>query len=167
MSSYDFVNNHGIFLVQPGHMERIEGQTLRKMFLPDITREGQKALSQNSRFVRCQLMHYGIEFEEKEFSGTEITLLQKALQAGKCDQVPDPIRQLERQKYTEFINNRTNPELVDNPDWAMNKYLPSFGYPDRTKTTTVVCMIVAQTDHYFPPGRTCKRFTASKHQRSC
>ncbi|KAJ5905353.1 uncharacterized protein N7473_002269 [Penicillium subrubescens] len=149
MSSYSILIDKGNFLVDPGHMGRIEGPTLRKMFLPRITREGQKAISQNSHFVRCQLKHYGVEFEEKEFSGNGTALLKKALQAGKCDQVPDPIRQLERQMYTKFINERTHDELVDYPDWAMNKYFLSFGYPDHTKTTTVVGLVVGQTDTFF------------------
>lgn len=149
MSSYSFLVDKGFFFVDPGHMGRIEGPTLRKMFLPKITREGQRAISQNSHFVRCQLKHYGVEFEEKEYSGNGTALLKEALQAGKCDQVPDLIHQLERQMYMEFINQRTADELADNPDWAMNKYFLSFGSPDHTKTTTVVGLVVGQTGDYF------------------
>jgi hypothetical protein len=95
MSSYGFVIDKGRFLVEPGHLERIEARTLRRMFLPKLTREGAKALSENRHFVRCQLMHYGVQFEESECSDNGVKLLEKHLQAGKCDYVPMHILQLQ------------------------------------------------------------------------
>lgn len=53
-----FISGFGRFMVDPGRMDRIEGSQLRSMFLPKLSREGQKALSKNSRFVRSQLKHY-------------------------------------------------------------------------------------------------------------
>ncbi len=47
-------------------------------------------------FVRGQLKHYGVEFDEKEISGNGTHLIKKVLQAGKCDKVPDNIAELRK-----------------------------------------------------------------------
>lgn len=149
MSSHRFVLENGRFLVQPGRMERVDGQSLRTMFLPKLTRQGKKALLDNRDFVRCQLTHYGIQFEEKDLSGNGTPLLKKALQAGQCDQVPEHIRQLQEQMYTEFLDKCTLAELTNNPDWLIDKHFLTSGAPGRMKTTTVYGMVVGQTGDFF------------------
>lgn len=48
------------------------------MFVPKLTREGARALD-NRHFVATQLMHYGIEVDEKDFKGRGTALLKKAV----------------------------------------------------------------------------------------
>ncbi|GIK05558.1 hypothetical protein Aspvir_009671 [Aspergillus viridinutans] len=133
-----FVSEFGRFMADPGRMDRIEGSRLRSMFLPKLSREGQKALRDNPHFVRAQLKHYGVQFEEREFTGQGTALMKAALQAGKCDQVPDRIMTLQKQMHAEWISQRTPEQLSSEPDWVMQKYFLSDDQPDRTKTTTVV-----------------------------
>lgn len=135
-------------------MERINGRTLKKMFLPKLTPEGVKALSDNRHFVRCQLMHYGVQFDESEFSGNGVTLLQKSLQTGKCDYVPMHILRLQQEMYPEFLDKCTPQELADNSDWAMDKYFLSSGIPDPTKTTFVVGIVVFRMVDFFNEDNT-------------
>ncbi|KAF7176372.1 hypothetical protein CNMCM7691_002501 [Aspergillus felis] len=114
-----FVSAFGRFMADPGRMDRIEGSQLRSMFLPKLSREGQKALRDNFDFVRAQLKHYGVQFEEREFTGQGTALMKAALQAGKCDQVPDHIMKLQQQMHAEWISERTPEQLASNPDWVM------------------------------------------------
>ncbi|KAK2756546.1 hypothetical protein FQN54_005439 [Arachnomyces sp. PD_36] len=133
-----FASAHDRFMALPGGLDRVEGHRLRSMFLPKISPAGQRALRDNSDFVRCQLKHYGVEFEERELTGNGTALLKAALQAGKCDRVPDYILELEKQMHAEWISKLTPEQLCSDPQWAMQKYFLSDGEPDRTKTTTVV-----------------------------
>lgn len=64
--------------------------------------------------------------------------MKAALQAGKCDQVPDYILNLQKQMHAEWISERTPEQLSSHPDWVMQKYFLSAGQPDHTKTTTIV-----------------------------
>lgn len=64
--------------------------------------------------------------------------MKAALQAGKCDQVPDHIANLQEQMHAEWIGERTPEQLSSHPDWVMQRYFLSAGQPDRTKTTTIV-----------------------------
>lgn len=68
-----------------GRVERIDGLRLKTMFLPRLTAEANKLLRDHygSDFVRGQLQHYGVNYDEKEFSGNGTLLMKKALQAGK------------------------------------------------------------------------------------
>lgn len=133
-----FASAFGRFMADPGRMDRIEGSQLRSMFLPKLSREGQKALRDNSGFVRSQLKHYGVQFEEREFIGKGTALMKAALQAGKCDQVPGYIMKLQKQMHAEWISERTPEQLSSDPDWVMQKYFLSADQPDRTKMTTIV-----------------------------
>jgi hypothetical protein len=83
-------------------------------------------------------MHYGVTFQEKEFTGNGTLLLKKALQAGKCDQVPKHILELQERLHAEFLDRCSLAELSYHPDWTMEKYFLTSGRPDHTKTTTVV-----------------------------
>ncbi|KAF7716210.1 Uncharacterized protein PECH_005123 [Penicillium ucsense] len=136
---YKFVSRYGRFMVEPGHLERVEGSELREMFLPKLTPLGRKALS-NRDFVRCKLMHYGVKFEDKEFTGSGTLLMKRVLQAGKCDKVPEHILQLKEQMHLQFLERLSPTELARHPTWAMEKYFLTSGDPDRTKTTVVVCL---------------------------
>jgi len=54
------------------------------MFLPKLTREAQKHLDKGyGNFVRGQLKHYDVQFDESEYTGSGTLLLKKVLQAGK------------------------------------------------------------------------------------
>ncbi|KAJ5485151.1 hypothetical protein N7539_005139 [Penicillium diatomitis] len=136
---YKFVSKYGRFMVEPGQLERVEGSELREMFLPKLTPLGQKAL-RNSGFVRSQLMHYGVQFEDKELTGQGTLLMKRVLQAGKCDKVPEHILQLKEQMHMQFLETLSPTELARDPTWAMEKYFLTSGEPDRTKTTVVVCL---------------------------
>ena len=133
-----FISAFGRFMTEPGRMDRVEGSQLRRMYLPKLSREGQKELRYNSNFIRSQLQHYGVRFEEREFSGQGTALMKAALQARKCDQVPDHIINLQNQMHEEWLSASTLGVISAQPDWVMQKYFLSAGQPDRTKTTTVV-----------------------------
>ncbi|KAL5341747.1 hypothetical protein BJX70DRAFT_395480 [Aspergillus crustosus] len=64
----------------PQGIERVDGPTLKRMFLPTLTPEAQKALRDEPDFVRGQLKHYGVSINESQFSGNGTVLLKKALQ---------------------------------------------------------------------------------------
>jgi hypothetical protein len=144
---YKFVYDYGRFMVEPGRLERIEVSDLRRMFLPKLTREGKKALD-NRHFVHSQLMHYGVTFEEREFTGNGTTLLKKALQSGKFDKVPEHILELQEKLHAEFLDKFDLAELSEHPDWAMDKYFLTSGRPDRTKTTTIVGISLPLSSEY-------------------
>ena len=63
-------------------VERIDGSRLKTMFLPRLTAEANTLLSV-SGFVRGQLQHYGVGYDEQEYSGNGTLLLKKVLRAGK------------------------------------------------------------------------------------
>lgn len=50
------------------------------MFLPKLSREGQKILRDCTDFVRSQLQHYGVPFEEDHLTGNRTQLMKKVLQ---------------------------------------------------------------------------------------
>jgi hypothetical protein len=111
-----FVYSRGKFYAQLGRVERVEGSSLRGMFIPRITPEGRRLLdgSLSGFFVRGQLKHYGVQFANIEISGSGIHLLRKVLQAGKCDKVPDNITELREQMHAEWLN-KLPPEQLDDP----------------------------------------------------
>src|SRR5436190_10388877 len=129
-----FVCSFGRFYTQPGRVERVEGSSLRSMFLPRLTPEGRRQLNAgySDYFVRGQLKHYGVQFDESEISGNGTLLMKKVLQAGKCDKVPDHIIELREQMHAEWLNKLTPEQLSHHPDWVMERYFLSSGQPDRT-----------------------------------
>ncbi|EPE29789.1 AT hook motif family protein [Glarea lozoyensis ATCC 20868] len=153
MSSYNdeenakhgFTCSYGRFYTFPGRVERVEASSLRSMFLPKLTAEANKKLKEgrSGNFVRGQLKHYGVKFDESEMSGNGTPLMKKVLQAGKCDKVPDHITRLREQLHAEWLNKQTPEQLSSFPDWVMEKYFLSSGQPDRKKTATVVASKVA------------------------
>lgn len=95
-------------------VERTKGSQLRDMFLPKLSPEGQKALRDHPNFVRSQLKHYGVEFEESKFVGKGTTLLKRALQEGKCDEVPKDIAKLEKQMHSESRSQKPKTNRLTN-----------------------------------------------------
>lgn len=145
-----FACAYGRFYAQPGRVERVEGSSLRSMFLPKLTAEGRRQLNAgySDNFVRGQLKHYGVQFDESKISGNGTLLMKKVLQAGKCDKVPDHISELRERMHTEWLNQLTPEQLSSNPDWVIERYFLSSGRPDHTKTTTVVGIPLPQRSSY-------------------
>ncbi|RAL07330.1 uncharacterized protein BO97DRAFT_446930 [Aspergillus homomorphus CBS 101889] len=96
-----------------------------------ITREGfssdpaGKRAVENSDFVRGQFQHYGVTFDERQFSGWRMQ-----------NTVPPRILELKAQLHREWLNACT-PEQLD-PELIIEKYFGSKRQPDCTITTTVV-----------------------------
>jgi hypothetical protein len=145
-----FACAYGRFYAQPGRVERVNGFSLRSMFLPKLTPEGRRQLNAgySDNFVRGQLKHYGVQFDESEISGNGTLLMKKVLQAGKCDKVPDHISELREQMHTEWLNKRTPEQLSNHPEWVIERYFLSSGRLDHTKTTTVVGIPLPQHSSY-------------------
>jgi hypothetical protein len=135
-----FACSYGRFYTHPGRVERVDGSSLRSMFLPKLTSDGRKKIDGTYRdnFVRGQLKHYGVQFDESEISGNGTLLLKKVLQAGKCDKVPDHISELREQMHMEWLNTLTPERLSNDREWVMERYFLTSGRPDHTKTITVV-----------------------------
>ncbi len=152
-----FACSYGRFYAEPGRVEQVEGSSLRAMFLPKLSPEGKSfalrtmylpRLTPKGRkkvdagysdyFVRGQLKHYGVPFDEREISGSGTLLMKKVLQAGKCDKVPDHIAELREQMHAEWIGGLTPERLSIEPKWVIERYFLSSGRPERTKTTAVV-----------------------------
>ncbi|KAK0704310.1 hypothetical protein B0H67DRAFT_557148 [Lasiosphaeris hirsuta] len=124
-----------------GRVERIEAAKLRAMFLPRLTPEANKVLRNHSTFVRAQLQHYGVKFDESELTGQGTTLLKKALQAGKLDEVPDNIQALRHEMHRTWLDQMTPEDLASHPAYVMEKYfVDAAGAPDRTRTKAVVAI---------------------------
>lgn len=66
-----FTSSFGQFRTKCGCNERVDSSSLRRMFLPKLSREGQKILPDRTDFVRSQLQHYGVPLEEDVLSGNE------------------------------------------------------------------------------------------------
>lgn len=74
---------YGRFYALPGRVEREEPDALRNMLLPKLTPAASKKLRENSWFVRGQLQHYGVSYDEDEITGNGTNFLKKVLKAGK------------------------------------------------------------------------------------
>ncbi|RAL03346.1 uncharacterized protein BO80DRAFT_350508 [Aspergillus ibericus CBS 121593] len=136
----DFFCRKGRFYTLRGQVERVDGATLRRMFLPVRNRDGMDVMRANPHFVRSQLQHYGIRFHECEFTGHGTLLLKKVLREGMCDVVPERILTLQDELHREWLNTKTPEELFSTPDWVLDKYFrrPANGQPDPARTTVVV-----------------------------
>ncbi|BCS29427.1 uncharacterized protein APUU_70997A [Aspergillus puulaauensis] len=104
--------------------------------------KGKKQLRDSPNFVRGQLQHYGVSFDESQLSGNGTMLLKRFLEAGKCDTVPAHIISLQEQMHREWIDTQDTEYIAGHPDLVMDAYFLRAGdrQPDRTKTTTVVAM---------------------------
>jgi hypothetical protein len=120
------------------------------MFIPKMTREAQKQLRDHRDFIRGQLQHYGVSFDESEFTGNGTTLLKKALEAGKCDAVPVHILALQDQLHREWFETAMPKDITAQPDWVMDAYFVRIGdrQPDRTKTTAVIKQSFPRSSEY-------------------
>ncbi|KAK4110154.1 hypothetical protein N656DRAFT_758203 [Canariomyces notabilis] len=115
-------------------VERVDSSSLKSMFLPRLT-----GGCPSEDFVRGQLQHYGVDYDEKDFTGNGTRLMKKVLQAGKCDKVPNHIAQLRLQMHMEWLEQLSEEELSGHPEWIMEKYIvDGSGKPDPAKTTKVV-----------------------------
>lgn len=161
-----FSSQYGRFTVYG--IERIEGSALREMFLPKLTPKGKKALRDDRDFVRSQLKHYGVDIDEHNCSGKGTNILKSALQAGKCDRVPDYISQLEKELHSKWLSQRSPEELADYPDWAMQRYFLSDGKPDRSKTTSVIGIPLHRNSEYRSGKmmEAAKEVTGLHHKRA-
>ncbi|CEL07994.1 hypothetical protein ASPCAL11149 [Aspergillus calidoustus] len=146
-----FTSEFGRFLTNQGRIERVDGAPLRRMmFIPKMTREAQKQLRDHRDFIRGQLQHYGVSFDESEFTGNGTTLLKKALEAGKCDAVPVHILALQDQLHREWFETAMPKDITAQPDWVMDAYFVRIGdrQPDRTKTTAVIKQSFPRSSEY-------------------
>ncbi|KAH6847725.1 hypothetical protein B0I37DRAFT_431525 [Chaetomium sp. MPI-CAGE-AT-0009] len=149
-----FTYAYGRFYAQ-GRVERVDGYLLRAMFLPVLTQEAKSRLRNHtgSSFVRGQLQHYGVDYDERDFSGQGARLLKKMILAGKCDKVPDYIEELRCQMHTEWLEKRSDKSLSGHPNWLMEKYfVDGSGKPDTAKTTEVIGIPFPLPCNY-DPGR--------------
>ncbi|KAJ5107314.1 hypothetical protein N7456_003989 [Penicillium angulare] len=116
------------------------------MFLPKRSHEGREALERHPTFIRSQLKHYGVDFNEAEFARSNGSAFMKAtLQAGMCHLVPRHIAELERQMHEDWLKKLSLNQIFDRPDWVMQTFFLSSGQPDRAKMSTIGTML-------FGPG---------------
>lgn len=115
------------------------------MFLPRLIPEANKfirdsySMTRGNNFVRGQLQHYGVDYEEREFTVNGTRLLKKALEMGKCDRVPGHIEELRAQMHTEWLESQSEEQLASYPEWIFEKFFVNgSGQPDPKKTTKVV-----------------------------
>ncbi|KAI0153801.1 hypothetical protein BJ166DRAFT_366538 [Pestalotiopsis sp. NC0098] len=143
----DWVYQGGILFyakVGPCEIPRVESSDLRKEFLPKMTSEGERRIARWSKsgapdsFVRAQLKHYGVQFDESDLSGNGVDLLTKVLEDGKCDSVPQHISDLREEMHQAYIEQLSEERLRLRPEWLIEKYFLTKGKPDRAKTETVV-----------------------------
>ncbi|OJJ03245.1 hypothetical protein ASPVEDRAFT_72968 [Aspergillus versicolor CBS 583.65] len=117
-----FQSSYGRFFTDNGRVERVDGASLRRMFLPKITPEGNEQLRDCRNFVRDQLQHYGVSFDESQFSGNGMMLLKRCLEAGKCDTVPVHILSLQEQMHREWIETQDREYIADYVDWCISNW---------------------------------------------
>lgn len=61
---------------------RYSTESLKRDFLPRLSPEANRLLRRHHNFVRSQLIHYGVEFNDKNLTGNGTRFLKKALEAG-------------------------------------------------------------------------------------
>lgn len=143
-----FSSAYGRFYTANDRIERMNGDSLRSLFLPRLTPGGQKVLRDHYNFVRGQLQHYGVAFDERQFTGNGTQLLKKTLQEGGCDSVPPHILELEAQMHRDWLNTCSLELLSSHPQWVIEKHFGSDLRPDRTITTTVIGVPFPRTSNY-------------------
>ncbi|KAI0380266.1 hypothetical protein F5Y04DRAFT_282030 [Hypomontagnella monticulosa] len=138
---YDgFEFSFGRFFAYPGRVEYVESATLRKLFLPGVTQEAKELVRNNPYFVRGQLRHYGVSYDESELTGDGIDVFKAMLEEGELDVVPEDIQILRNQLSTLWYDQLTLEELGDSyPERLIRKcFLNVFGEPDPAKITDVL-----------------------------
>ena len=80
-----FKSSGGRLFTVRGDIERIDSAELKSMFLPSLNEKANTLLNEGVEgdFVRGQLQHYGVEYDESEFRGNGASLLQKKLETGQ------------------------------------------------------------------------------------
>ncbi|KAI1262251.1 hypothetical protein F5Y18DRAFT_154372 [Xylariaceae sp. FL1019] len=122
------------------YIERLAPDVLRRMFFPNLSEEGKEKIYRykDDSFVRAQLKHYGVEYDESEITRKGAVLMRKAIAAGKFQDVPAHLKQFERNMLYDYIQTCQPIHLDDNPDWVMMRYwLDAAGRVDREKTKRV------------------------------
>ncbi|KAI0206053.1 hypothetical protein F4808DRAFT_470933 [Astrocystis sublimbata] len=131
-----FSSAFGCFYAEPEGVQQMAGSSLRNDFLPKMTLEGKQYIC--NQFVRGQLKHYGVAYQENEISGRGTCLLKKVLQAVKCDRVPSHISKLRAEMHEEWLAQLTPEELSNYPKCIMESYFLTGGKPHRAKTREVI-----------------------------
>ncbi|KAI1817397.1 hypothetical protein GGS20DRAFT_533020 [Poronia punctata] len=118
-----FSYTRGVLYAEPGHVERLEGIILDVFFLPTSKTAGRNYLRKGGKtWVRGQLRHYGVEYDEGELTGNGRVLLQKVLREGKCREVPHHIENLRREMHKEWIAKSETRHLIKEPKWVLEKF---------------------------------------------
>ncbi|KAJ5737797.1 uncharacterized protein N7483_002922 [Penicillium malachiteum] len=144
-----FTSDHGIFRTEVGNLIAVAPGQFKKLFLPRTTSAGKKAL-ENPDFVRAQLTHYGVEFEESDISGNGLELLKTFMKAGMLNKIPAHILQLQADMHQEWINTCTIEQLGTEPRWLLERYFLSNGVPDHTKTRTLLAVPFPKSSRRLP-----------------
>ncbi|QDS74749.1 hypothetical protein FKW77_001230 [Venturia effusa] len=115
-------------------------QSLKQDFIPRLTPRGNKLLRDHSKFVRSQLIHYGVEFRDRDLTGNGTIFLKRALEAGLMDRVPEKIERMRKEMAEEWYAQLPVKDLApEYPTRFVKQYfLNNSGTPDRTKTTAVL-----------------------------
>ncbi|KAE9961978.1 hypothetical protein BLS_001044 [Venturia inaequalis] len=119
---------------------RYSTESLKRDFLPRLSPEANRLLRRHHNFVRSQLIHYGVEFNDKNLTGHGTRFLKKALEAGLMDRVPQDIEQMREEMRDEYFVKLPIQELAQEYPLRFVKqyFLNDLGGPDRTRTTTVL-----------------------------
>lgn len=83
-----FGSAFGRFFAMPGRVELVDSALLKEMFLPKLRPAGNKLLRDHRHFVRGQLKHYGVDYDESKLTGNGTALFKKLLADGKVRMVP-------------------------------------------------------------------------------
>ncbi|KAK7756583.1 hypothetical protein SLS62_001420 [Diatrype stigma] len=139
-----FEFTRGRFVVERTDIEREDPDELRDLFLPRLTAAANRKLGNRHGYSRCQLKHYGIQYELSEYGDNGANLIKKMLRAGKMDKVPDHIETLRLQMSAEWHDQLTLEEMASSyPEHIFKKsFLDAEGRPDRTKTTKVLAVTI-------------------------
>ncbi|KAI0156527.1 hypothetical protein GGR57DRAFT_511473 [Xylariaceae sp. FL1272] len=122
------------------YVAREAPDVLRRMFFPTLSEEGKLKIYRHTddSFVRSQLKHYGVDYEESEINRKGAVLMRKAIAAGKFQEVPAHLQEFERGMLYEYIQTCQPRQLSNKPDWVMQRYwLNAAGEVDYEKTKRV------------------------------
>jgi len=86
---YPFESSYGRFTALG--VERVALGRLKAMFLPSLSVKGAEALRTHANFVRSQLMHRGLNFQEEDSIGRDIEVMKSALLTGRVMSLDFPL----------------------------------------------------------------------------
>jgi hypothetical protein len=140
-----FMSDYGRFYAMPGRVEREDGASLRAMFLPKLNA---RLGYDGEAFIRGQLKHYDITYDDHECTGCGTRLMQKVLRAGACDVVPPSLLALEKAMHEEWLGKKADEDIADKPAWVLQKYFLTDGRPDHTKAPKPVGIPLERGSQY-------------------